>query len=113
MSGSMNSMESKRRVVAILLTLIMLFPYTVKLLHHHPVNGLAEYQPGGFSEEESVEHPVTCEICSFEYVNALVDEPLKIEVYQYEFSETAPLPVQTLHSLTAIFASLRAPPAHA
>jgi len=61
MSGIVNGLESRKRIIAILLVVIMFAPYAVKVLHHHPVIAHTLNLPNGLNGD-STEHSAICEI---------------------------------------------------
>jgi len=98
-------------VIALLLLVLLLTPMLVQSLHRHS-HGHPECGsnlPAGLNHAHA--HKVHCEICSFEYVTALMEEPDVKEVFRPELNENMTgLPVST-PSLNIIYSPLRAPPA--
>jgi hypothetical protein len=99
-----------KRAIAYILLLILAFPYAVKVFHHHPADCLSAHLPYGLNSEKSYEHHGNCDICSFEYINVLLNEPLKLQYFKVKIRDLFLLPSPTGHSLSACFAFLRAPP---
>ena len=97
--------------VALLLLLLLINPMLVKSLHSHqddhrhcsknPAEGINPVHP----------HHENCEICSFEYVNVLPEEPCCLQVYSYEITDIPLSTCESGHSTALLFASPRAPPA--
>jgi hypothetical protein len=97
--------------IALIILLLQLNPMLVKSLHlhspDHPECG--KNLPSGLNHAHT--HKANCEICTFEYVTAITEEPYVEDVFRPELNEnTTALPF-SIPSLNIIFSPLRAPPA--
>lgn len=100
-----------KNFIALLLMLLLLTPMLVQSLHRHS-HGHPECGsnlPAGLNHAHA--HKVHCEICSFEYVTALIEEPDVKEVFRPELNENMTGLLVSTPSLNIIYSPLRAPPA--
>lgn len=94
-----------------MILLLLLNPMLVKSLHRHSPDhkGCGENLPSGLNHMHT--HKLHCEICTFEYVTAIIEEPYVEDVFRPELNgNMTALPV-SIPSLNIIFSPLRAPPA--
>jgi len=107
----MSVLTKYRTPVALFLVLILLNPLMVKSFHHHENEHndcCHNTPPSGLNP--SVGHHHLCKICSFEYVNVLLEE---IPEQSKPASHFCPCPTQPTNSKSTSplpYALLRAPP---
>jgi len=97
--------------IALMILLLLLNPMLAKSLHRHSPDhpGCGKYLPSGLNHAHT--HKEHCEICTFEYVTAIIEEPNVDDVFRPELSENMTALLFSVPSLNIIFSPLRAPPA--